>query len=62
VESQSRHVREYKSIPVNPLWVLGVEGHEFVEEDMSGRRQAHGRSGMAGVCFERRIDLEKGSS
>jgi hypothetical protein len=58
-ENQSRDVREHESIPVNPLWVLGIEGHKFVEEDMSSGSQAHGRSGMTGVCFERCINLEQ---
>ncbi len=62
IYDKAEDVREHKSVPVNPVWVLGVEGHEFVEEDVSGGREAHRRSGMTGVCFESRIDLDKGRS
>ena len=51
------HLRENKAIPVEPIWVLGVEVHEFVKEDMSYRGHAHGSARMAGVGFRGGIDL-----
>lgn len=35
-------LREDEAIPVQPLGVLGVELHEFVEEDVSDRRHTPG--------------------
>jgi hypothetical protein len=49
--------REHKSISIHPMGIFGVEGHELVEKDMGGGRQAHGSSGMTGVCCEGGIDL-----
>lgn len=51
-------LREYESISVDPIRVLGVEGHEFVEEDVGDGGHAHGGAGMAGVRFESGIDLK----
>ena len=51
-------VGEDKAISVGPVGVLGVEAHELIEEDMRGGSQAHGGSGMPGIGFEDRIDLE----
>ena len=50
-------LREYKAIAIDIVRVLRVEGHEFVEEDMRHWGHAHGGTRMAGICFERRIDL-----
>ena len=50
-------LRQDESIPIEPFRIAGVEGHEFVEHDMSGGSKAHGRSGMTGVGFEGGIDL-----
>ncbi len=40
VKTASLYSREDESVAVNEIWVLGVEGHEFVEQDMGGRSQA----------------------
>jgi hypothetical protein len=50
-------LRKNESVPVDPVWILRVKGHEFVEEDMGNRGHAHGGAGMAGVRFESGIDL-----
>jgi hypothetical protein len=50
-------LRENESVSVEPVWVLGVEGHEFVEQNMGRWGQAHGGARMAGVGFEGGIDL-----
>lgn len=52
-------LREYESISVDPIRVLRVEGHEFVEEDVGHGGHAHGGAGMAGVRFESGIDLNR---
>lgn len=52
------HIRKHKSIPVEPVLVLWVEGHELVPEDVSDRRHTHGHTGVAGVGFEGGIDLQ----
>jgi hypothetical protein len=49
--------RKDKTISVDPVWVFGVEGHEFVEENMGDGRHAHGSSGMTGVRCKGGIDL-----
>ena len=54
-----RYVREDKSVAVNPVGVLGVESHELVEHDVGNRGHAHRGTGMAGVCLEGGIDLQK---
>jgi hypothetical protein len=36
-----------------------IEVHEFVEENMSHRGQPHRSPGMARICFEGGIDLER---
>lgn len=50
-------VGQDETISVGPVGVLGVELHELVEEDVGSRRQAHGRTRMAGVCLGGGIDL-----
>ena len=50
-------VRENKTITIRPVRVTGIEAHELVEENVSGRGQAHRRTGMTGVCVECGIDL-----
>lgn len=52
-------LREDESISIQPVWVLWVERHEFVEQDVSDRSHAHGGARMAGICCEGGIDLEK---
>ena len=39
--SAQGYVREDKTIAVQPLRVLGVEGHELVEQDVGYRGHAH---------------------
>jgi hypothetical protein len=34
------NLRENKAIPVEPIWVLGVEAHELVEKDVGNGRHA----------------------
>ena len=51
--------REYKSVSVEPIGILGVEGHEFIEHNVSDRSHPHGGSGMPGISFEGSIDLEQ---
>ena len=53
----SVHLRENKSITIDPVGVVGVESHELVEEDVGNRCHTHGRAGMPGVGFEGGIDL-----
>ena len=55
-------LREDESISVEPVRVLWVEGHEFVEENMSNGGHAHGRTRVAGVGLESGIDLETQTS
>lgn len=43
--------REDKSISVQPLRIFRVEVHELVEENVGGRSQAHGCTGMTGIRF-----------
>ncbi len=50
-------LREDETISIQPMWVLGIEGHEFVEENMSDWSQPHRGSGVAGVRLEGGIDL-----
>ena len=58
------YLRQDKAISVDPVGVLRVEGHEFVEHDMGNRCHAHRSPGMAGVGLEGGIDLdtERGAS
>lgn len=53
----SVHLREDKSIAIDPVGVLGVESHELVEENVGDGCHAHGCAGMPGVGFEGGIDL-----
>ena len=55
-------LRENEAISVEPIWVLGVEGHKLVEEDVSGWSQAHWSPGVTGVRLEGGIDLDKGTT
>jgi hypothetical protein len=52
-----RDLREDKSIAIDPIWILRVEGHKLVEQDVSHRSHAHGRSGVTGVGRIGSIDL-----
>lgn len=51
------NLRENKTISIQPIGVLGIEGHEFIEENVGSRSKAHGGAGMAGIGFEGGIDL-----
>lgn len=50
-------LRQDETITIDPVWVLGVEGHELVKQDVGNGCHAHGSSGMTGVGFEGGIDL-----
>ena len=50
-------LREYESISIEPIRILRVEVHKFVEKNVGNGRHAHGGAGMPGVGFERSIDL-----
>ena len=47
-----------EAVTVEPLWVLWVEGHELVEQDVGHWGHSHGRTRVARVGGERGIDLE----
>ena len=55
--SRKFDLRQDETITIDPVWVLGVEGHELVEQNMSNGCHAHGSSGMTGVDFGGGIDL-----
>jgi hypothetical protein len=50
-------LRENESVSVDPVGVLGVEGHELVEKNVSDRGHAHRGTGVTRVGFGGRIDL-----
>ena len=50
-------VGENEAIPIDPVWVLGVEGHELVKENVGDWCHAHGGTRMARVRLEGGIDL-----
>jgi hypothetical protein len=52
-------LRENESVSVEPVGVLGVEGHELVEKNVSNRGHAHRGTGVTRVGFGGRIDLEE---
>ena len=52
-------LRQDETITIDPVWVLGVEIHELIEQDMGNGCHAHGSSGMTGVGFEGGIDLDE---
>ena len=54
---KTSYLREDKSIAVEPVRVLGVEVHEFIEQDVSCWGQTHGRTRMPGIGSERSVDL-----
>lgn len=51
------NVRENESVTVDPLGVLGVELHEFVEQDVGDGSHAHGRTRVTRVGLGGGIDL-----
>ena len=55
--SRNENLREYEAISVDPVWVLWVEAHEFVEEDVRDWGHTHGRTRVARVGFQCTIDL-----
>ena len=59
VEHASVAVGKHEAVAVDPVGVLGVEGHELVEEDVGHRRHAHGRARVARVGLEGSIDLAR---
>lgn len=56
-QKKRSNVRENKSVAVNPIGVLWVEGHELVEENVGHRGHAHRGARMAGIGLGRGIDL-----
>ena len=57
LQHASMAVGQHEAIPIDPVGVLWVEGHEFVEEDVGHRRHSHGRARVARVGLEGGIDL-----
>ena len=55
--SRKFDLRQDETITIDPVWVLGVEVHELVEQNMGNGCHAHGSSGMTGIDFESGIDL-----
>lgn len=55
--NECKDLRKNKSVSVNPLGILGVECHEFVEQDVGHWGHAHRGAGVAGVGLESGIDL-----
>ena len=51
------HLRQYKSITIDPVRVLWIEAHEFIEQDVGTWCHAHRRPGMAGISFKSGINL-----
>lgn len=51
------YLRENESVAVEPVRVLWVEGHEFVEQDVGHWCHAHWGARMANVGFGDGIDL-----
>lgn len=58
LEHASMAVGKDEAVTVEPLWVLWVEGHELVEQDVGHWGHSHGRTRVARVGGERGIDLE----
>ena len=56
------YLRENESVAIKPVRVLWVEGHEFVEQDVSHWCHAHWGARMANVGFGDGIDLQDHSS
>jgi hypothetical protein len=50
-------LRKNEAITVDPIWVLWVESHELVEENVSHRGHTHGRARVARVSSDGGIDL-----
>ncbi len=50
-------LRQDEAITIEPVWVLGIKTHEFVEHDMGNGCHSHWGSGMTGVGFKSGIDL-----
>jgi len=59
---RARHIRENETITVDPVGVLGVEGHELVEQNVSHGGHAHGGTRVARVRLGGGINLEKSVS
>lgn len=55
-------IRENKTVPVNPVGVLGVEVHELVEQDVGDRGHAHRGTGVTRVGLGGGINLETASA
>lgn len=50
-------LRKNKSISIDPIRVLRIEGHELIEENMGHWGHAHRGTGMSGIRCEGGIDL-----
>ena len=55
---RARHIRENKTITVDPVGVLGVEVHELVEQNVGHGGHAHGGTRVARVSLGGGINLE----
>ena len=55
-------VGQNETVPVHPVRVLGVEGHELVEKHMGHGSHAHGGTGVPRVGLEGGIDLHRSIS
>jgi hypothetical protein len=56
--TKTRSVRENKTVPVQPVRILGIEFHEFIEEDMGYWSHSHRCTWMARIGFPRHIDSQ----
>ena len=50
-------LRKNEAVAVDKARILWIKCHELVEQDVSHRGHAHRGTRMAGICFERRINL-----
>lgn len=57
---EGEDVRKNEAVAVDPVGVLGVEGHELVEQDVGHGGHAHGGTRVARVGLEGGIDLQSG--
>src|SRR5262245_12696344 len=50
--------RQDKTIPVQPIGILGVEAHDFVEENVRHGSKTHWSTGVAGFGLRGHVDGE----
>jgi hypothetical protein len=50
-------IEQDEAIPIDLVWILRIEGHKLIEENVGDWRHPHGRARMARVRLERGIDL-----